>query len=60
MPLNIFSWLLAFSPVIVILVLMLVVKWGGSKAGAVAWGFSILIAVLFFGANFKLCSNQIP
>ncbi len=54
MPLNIFSWLLAFSPVIVILVLMLVVKWGGSKAGAVAWGFSILIAVLFFGANFKL------
>lgn len=54
MPLTIFSWLLAFSPVIVILVLMLVVKWGGSKAGAVAWGFSILIAVLFFGADFKL------
>jgi lactate permease len=33
---------------------MLVVKWGGSKAGAVAWGFSILVAVLFFGADFKL------
>jgi lactate permease len=54
MPLTFWSWLLAFSPIIVILILMLALKWGGSKAGAVAWGFSILIAILFFGADIKL------
>jgi lactate permease len=54
MPTNIFTWLLSLSPVIVILVMMLVFKWGGSKAGGVAWAFSILIAFIFFGFNFKV------
>jgi lactate permease len=54
MPLTFFHWLLALSPVIVILILMLVFKWGGSKAGVVAWAVSILVAFIFFGANIKL------
>ncbi len=51
MQLTFWSWLLALSPVIVILLLMLVVKWGGSKAGVAAFLFSILIAIIFFGLN---------
>jgi len=54
MPTNIGTWLLSLSPVIVILVMMLVFKWGGSKAGALGWVWSILIAFIFFGFNFKV------
>jgi len=52
--LNIFTWLLALSPVIVILVLMLGMRWGGSKAGALSWLAAILIAYFFFGATPEL------
>ncbi|HNT53556.1 MAG TPA: L-lactate permease [Anaerolineaceae bacterium] len=54
MPLTLLTWLLALLPVLVILVLMLGLKWGGSKAGAVGLVVSLLVAVLFFGAGGKL------
>jgi len=54
MPLTLLTWLLALLPVLVILVLMLGLKWGGSKAGAVGLVVALLIAVLFFGAGGKL------
>ena len=37
MPLTLLNWLLALAPLAVILVLMLGLHWGGSKAGAVGW-----------------------
>jgi lactate permease len=54
MPLTLLNWLLALSPVIVVLTLMLGLKWGGSKAGAVSWIVSIAVAMLFFGAGPEL------
>ena len=54
MHLTIWNWLLAVLPVVVVLVLMVTFKWGGSKAGAAGWFAAIAIAVLFFGANLKL------
>ena len=51
MTLTLVNWLLALSPVLVVLILMLGFKWGGSKAGAVSWFVAILIAVLRFGAG---------
>ncbi len=54
MPLTIFNWLLAIAPVAIILVLMLGLHWGGSKAGAIGWFLAILIAVLHFGSNARL------
>lgn len=51
MSLNLLTWLLALSPVIVVLILMLGMRWGGSKAGAVAWLAAVLAAVIFFGAG---------
>lgn len=54
MPLSFFTWLLAFSPVIVVLVLMLGLRWGGARAGAVSWFTAILVAALAFGAGFEL------
>lgn len=54
MPLNLLTWLLAFSPVIVVLVLMLGFRWGGSKAGAMAWFVAVGVAFFFFGAGPRL------
>lgn len=51
MQLTLLNWLLALSPVLVVLVLMLGFRWGGSKAGAVSWFAAILVAVLRFGAG---------
>lgn len=54
MPLTLFTWLLALSPILLILLLMLGFKWGGSKAGALSWLATLLIAALFFGAGPRL------
>jgi lactate permease len=54
MPLTFFTWLLALSPILLILLLMLGFKWGGSKAGALSWMATLLIAALFFGAGPRL------
>jgi lactate permease len=54
MPLTLLNWLLAFSPVIVVLALMLGLRWGGSKAGAFAWFTALLVAFFFFGAGPQL------
>jgi lactate permease len=54
MQLNFLNWILALTPVIVVLVFMLGFKWGGSKAGAISWFVSIVIAMLFFGAGPEL------
>ena len=53
-PINILTWLLALLPVILVLLLMTVFNWGGSKAGIFTWLAAQLIAFIFFGASFKL------
>jgi lactate permease len=54
MPLTLLNWLLAFSPVGVVLILMLGLRWGGSRAGALAWFATIAVAYLWFGAGIDL------
>ena len=53
-PLNLFNWLLALLPVILLITLMLWQHWGGSKAGAAAYLVTLLIAWLRFGAGFEV------
>lgn len=50
-PMNLLTWLLAFSPIAVVLVLMVGFRWGGSKAGPVGWVVAMLVAWLVFGAG---------
>ena len=52
--LSIWNWLLALSPVLVVLILMLVLRWGGSRAGAAGWFAAVIVSLLFFGANFEV------
>ncbi len=48
------TWLLALSPIIAVLVLMVGFRWGGSKAGPVGWLVALVIGVVFFGAGPEL------
>lgn len=52
--LSILNWLLALAPVLVVVVLMLVFRWGGSRAGGLGWFAAVLVAAVFFGARFEL------
>lgn len=52
--LTIANWLLALAPVLVVVVLMLVFRWGGSRAGGLGWFAAVLVALAFFGARFEL------
>ena len=54
MTLSPLNWLLAFSPILVILVLMLGFHWGGSRAGAASWLAAGIVAFAVFGAGFEL------
>lgn len=46
--------ILAFTPIAVILVLMVGWRWGASRAGAAGYLTALLVASVFFGANPKL------
>ena len=48
------DWLLAFLPILAVLVLMLRFRWGGAKAGAVGWLAALLVAGLRFGAGWQV------
>ena len=54
MQLTFINWVLAFSPVLAVLILMLGFRWGGSKAGAAGWLVALVVAVVFFGAGPRL------
>lgn len=54
MSLSLFNWFLAFLPVLVVMILMLVFGWGGSRAGAAGWFAALITAALFFGAGPRL------
>ena len=57
MSLNSINWLLAFSPVFILILLMTVFKLGGSKAGLFTWLLAQLVAYIFFGTNLKILGN---
>jgi lactate permease len=48
------DWLLSFSPILAILILMLGFRCRGLQAGAVGWLIALLVAALRFGAGWEL------
>ncbi|MCC6147556.1 MAG: L-lactate permease [Anaerolineaceae bacterium] len=51
MNITIGNFLLALSPILTVLVLMVVFQWGGAKAGASGWLAALFVSLLFFGAT---------
>ncbi len=54
MQVNLVNWLLAFSPIAIVLVLMVGFRWGGHRAGLVGWVVGLAIAWLRFGAGLEV------
>ena len=52
-PLSVFTWFMAFLPILLVLVLMMAFRWSGGKAGAAAWIAAVIIAVTVFGADLR-------
>jgi len=48
------DWLLALTPILVVLVLMLGLQWKGVRAGPMGWLAAVLIAALRFGASWQV------
>ena len=48
------QWILAFSPIGVVLVLMIGLNWGGGRAGAAGWFTAILVSLAAFGSHAQL------
>ncbi len=48
------TFLLAFTPIIIILLLMVGLRWGAARAGAAGYLTALLIALAFFGAGPQL------
>lgn len=47
----IIKWLLALSPIVTVLVLMIFRNWSGSRAGAAGWFVALIVATAAFGAH---------
>jgi len=48
------DWVLAFLPVLAVLMLMLRFRWGGAQAGAVGWAVALVVAAARFGTGVHL------
>jgi len=51
LPFNALYWLLALCPIVVVLILMIGFRWGGSKAGPVGWLTAVVVSLAFFGTT---------
>lgn len=54
MSLTWYYWLLSLLPILVVLLLMLKFNWSGRRAAAASWTAASLLALAFFGADWKL------
>ena len=52
--LSVTRWIFAFSPIAVVLILMIGFNWGGGRAGAAGWFTALIVSVTLFGANPRL------
>jgi len=48
------DWLLSLTPILLILILMLGLRWKGTQAGAAGWAAALVIAALRFGAGWQV------
>ena len=55
MEITLLNWLLALSPLLLVILLMLGFKWGGIKAGALVYLYDFA-GSCFFGANLEIIS----
>ena len=57
-PVNIFMWIMAFLPIIVLLILMIKCGWGATEAAPIGLLITIVTGLLFYKANIKLLAVE--
>lgn len=57
-PTNLFMWIVAVLPIVVLLVLMIKFQWGATEAAPVGLLIAIIDAVVFFKADFYLLASE--
>jgi len=54
MELTFGNWLLSFLPILTVIVLMLLFKWGALRAGAMSWLVALAVSLIFFGGSWLI------
>ena len=57
-PMNLFMWLIALLPIIVLLVLMIKFQWGATEAAPIGLMITIITGVVFYKADIKLLAAE--
>lgn len=57
-PCTLFTWIMAFLPILVLIVLMIAFRWKAIKAAPVGFFLVLIIAVTFFRANIELVAAE--
>lgn len=54
MELTLGSWLLSFLPILTVILLMLLFKWGALRAGAMSWLVAVVVSLVAFGGSWLI------
>ena len=54
MELTLGNWLLSFLPILTVILLMLLFKWGALRAGAMSWLVALAVSLIFFGGSWLI------
>lgn len=57
-PVNLFMWIMAFLPIIVLLVLMIKFRWGATEAAPVGLLITLITGICFYKADIKLIASE--
>ena len=57
-PVNLFMWVLACLPIIVLLVLMIGFQWGATDAAPVGLAITVFIGIVFYKADLKVIVSE--
>ena len=57
-PTNLFMWIMAFLPIIALLVLMIKFQWGATEAAPVGLLITIITGIVFYKADIKLIAAE--
>lgn len=57
-PTNLFMWILALLPIIVLLVLMIGFQWGATEAAPIGLVITVITGIIFYKADLKLIASE--
>ena len=57
-PINLFMWIMAFLPIIALLILMIKFNWGATEAAPVGLMITIFTGLVFYKANIRLIAAE--